>query len=233
MIRAVLARLARSDRSGPRFDLEARGSRFTMRPALAIQMMGPKWRERAEERYKDAARLAIGSELGEDWLQPDPDLGKVKALNGSHGRGASGWIPVLEWLGLQAAGGIVGLGAAEGARAGIRRIREKIREARQDDHRPLVSRGLAAFLAMEYVFENTEEREVLHVEVAQEPSVLGGRPPSETSYTGLEPWIVSLVNGPRKTRYVLVVSPEGDIDGCITAAMGEFDYMFGLLPPTD
>lgn len=86
---------------------------------------------------------------------------------------------------------------------------------------------------MEYVFEETDERQVLHVEAVQEPSVLGGRPPSELSYTGLEPWIVSLVNGSRKTRYVLVVSPEGDIEGCITAPAGEFDYMFGLLPPTE
>ncbi len=97
----------------------------------------------------------------------------------------------------------------------------------------MVSRGLAATLAMEHVFETTDETEVLHVEVVQEPSVLGGRPPSETSYTGLEPWIVSLVNGSRRTRYVLVVSAEGDIEGCILVAAGEFEPMFGLLPPTE
>ncbi len=97
----------------------------------------------------------------------------------------------------------------------------------------LVSRGLAAFLAMEHVFETTDESGVLNVEFVQEPSLLGGRPPSEMSYTGLEPWIVSLVNGSRKSRYVLVVSPEGEIQGCIVAKAGKFDPMYGLLPPVE
>jgi hypothetical protein len=60
---------------------------------------------------------------------------------------------------------------------------------------------------MQHVIEQTYETEILNVEFVEEPSVLGGRPPPETSYTGLEPWIVSVVNGSRKTRYVLVVSP--------------------------
>jgi len=134
---------------------------------------------------------------------------------------------VLEWLGLQ----VAGLGVAEALRTGIRRVRDKINEAKAKDHRVLVSRGLAALLAMEHVFETTNETEVLNVEFAQEPSVLGGRPPSETSYTGLEPWIVSLVNGSRRMRYVLVVSPEGEIQGMAAAEAGKLDPMYGLLPP--
>jgi hypothetical protein len=114
--------------------------------------------------------------------------------------------------------------------AGFRRIRDRLEEARAGKQRVLVSRGLAASFAMQHVFETTGEAGILNVEFCQEPSVLGGRAPTETTYTGLEPWIVSLVNGSRKTRYVLVVSPEGDVEGCIVAPAGEFDYMFGLLP---
>jgi hypothetical protein len=188
--------------------------------------------EKSEKR-PGLARIAIGTELDDGWLEADPDIGKVRVVDGVQGRGAAGWIPVIEWLGIHAAGGLVGLGASEAARAGLRRIRAKIEKARASDHRVMVSRGLAAFLAMEHVFETTNETGVLHVEVVQEPSVLGGRPPSETSYTGLEPWIVSLVNGSRRTRYVLVVSAEGSIEGCIAVAADEFEPMFGLLPPTE
>ncbi len=213
------------------FDLNAAGSRFTMQPGLAIQV-GHEWMEQSEKR-PGVARTAIGTEFGDDWLKADPDIGKVRVLDGSQGRGAAAWIPVIEWLGIHAAGGLVGLGASEAARAGLKRIRAKIEQARVANHRVMVSRGLAAFFAMEHVFETTDETEVLHVEVVQEPSVLGGRSPSETSYTGLEPWIVSLVNGSRRTRYVLVVSAEGDIEGCTSVAAGEFEPMFGLLPPTE
>jgi hypothetical protein len=223
--------VAGGDSEAPHFDLDAPGSRFTMRPALAVGL-GPDWMERSEEKG-DFAKAAISSEFGKSWLDSDPDLGRVKVLKGTQGRGAAGWIPVVEWLGLHAAGGLVGLGASQAARAGIRRIRERIRQAKASNRRPLVSRGLAAFLAMEHVFETTDETQILHVEFAQEPSVLGGRSPTEPSYTGLEPWIVSLVNGSRRTRYVLVVSAEGDIEGCTTVPAGEFEPMFGLLPPTE
>lgn len=202
-----------------------------MRLAMAVQL-GPRWMEHPDG-GRGVARAAISTELGDDWLKTDPDIGKVKAVDGSQGRGASGWIPVLEWVGMQAVGGLVGLAASEAARSAIRRIRARVEEARAAGHRVMVSRGLAATLAMEHVFETTDETEVLHVEVAQEPSVLGGRPPTEASYTGLEPWIVSLVNGSRRTRYVLVVGPEGEIAGCIISNAGEFEPMFGLLPPTE
>lgn len=198
-----------------------------MRPALAIQF-GGQWREESETR-SGVARDAISADFGEEWLARDDVLGEVEAIDGVRGRGAAGWIPVLEWIGFQ----VAGLGVAEGARAAIRRIRERIKEAEAKGHRVLVSRGLAAALAMEHVFETTTETEMLNVEFVQEPSVLGGRPPSETSYTGLEPWIVSLVNGSRCMRYVLVVSAAGEVQGIAQAEAGEFDPNFGLLPPID
>lgn len=230
---AMNRRLWRKDRSSSsgQLDLDTPGSRFTMQPGMAVQV-GRRWMEQSEKQT-GVARTAISAEFGDDWLEEDPDIGEVRVLDGVQGRGAAAWIPVIEWLGLHAAGGLVGLGAGEAARAGLKRIRAKIERARSEDHRVMVSRGLAATLAMEHVFETTDETEILHVEIAQEPSVLGGRPPSETSYTGLEPWIVSLVNGPRRTRYVLVVGAEGDIEGCISVASVEFEPMFGLLPPTE
>ncbi len=88
-------------------------------------------------------------------------------------------------------------------------------------------------LAMEHVFETTDETDVLQIEFAHEPSSLAGRPLSETSYTGIEPWIVSLVNGSRKTRYVLAVSPEGDIEGCIATPVGAFEAMYSPLSPKE
>lgn len=88
-------------------------------------------------------------------------------------------------------------------------------------------------LAMEHVFETTDETDVLQVEFANEPSSLAGGSLSETNYTGIEPWIVSLVNGSRKTRYLLAVSPEGDIDGCIPTPVGAIEAMYSPLPPNE
>jgi hypothetical protein len=201
-----------------------------MRPAVAIQV-GREWSERSE--HEDGvAPTALTVEFGEGWLEDDADIGELRVLDGVRGRGAATWIPILEWLGLHAAGGVVGLGASQLAREGIRRIRDRVRAARSSGHKVMVSRGLAAVLATEHVFETSDETEILQTEFVQEPSGIGGRPPSETSYTGLEPWIVSLVNESRRTRYLLVVGPEGDIEGCIRAPMGLFEAMYGLLPPT-
>jgi len=217
--------------SSNQFDLEAPGSRFTMRLAIAFPL-GEQWARESEAR-SGVAKEAIRKELGGQWLEPDPRLGKTRVVDGGLGRGASNWVPVLEWVGIHSAQGVVGMAAGQAVLAGLRRIRQKLSEAKSRQHRPLVSRGMAAFLAMQHVLETTDETSLLNVEFCQEPSVLGGRPPTELTYTGLEPWIVSLVNGSRKTRYVLVVSPEGDIVGCVIAPAGEFDYMFGLLPPVE
>jgi hypothetical protein len=93
---------------------------------------------------------------------------------------------------LHAAGGVVSYGAGWATREVIRRIRNKIEEARSSEHRVMVSKGLAAALAAEHVFEMTNETDVLHAEFVHEPSSLAGRPITETSYTGIEPWIVPL-----------------------------------------
>jgi hypothetical protein len=206
------------------FDLEAPGSRFTTHPAFAVRV-GHEWMDRSE-REAGVARRAIVAELGDSWIADDPDIGEATVLDGVQGRGAAAWIPIVEWIGLHAAGGVVGFGAGQAAREGIKRIWTKIKDARSCGHRVMISRGCAAFLAMEHVFETTDGEEVLQVEFAHEPSSLAGRPVTETSYVGIEPWIISLLDEPRKTRYVLAVSPEGDIEGCIATPVGVLEAAY-------
>lgn len=217
--------------SDSELDLEAAGSRFTMRPAFAIRV-GREWMDRSEHEA-GVARHAIADELGEGWLSADPDIGAPRVLDGVQGRGAAAWIPVLEWLGDKAGGELVGFAAGQAVLAGVRRVRDKMKEARSGGHRVMVSRGLAAVLAMEHVLETTDETGVLQVEFAQEPSSLAGRPLSETSYTGIEPWVISLVNASRRTRYLLVVSPDGNIEGCVATLVGEFEAVYSPLPPAE
>jgi hypothetical protein len=194
-----------------------------MRPALAIRV-NREWVERSE-RETGVARRAIAVEFGEEWAADDADIGKVKVLDGVRGRGAAAWIPVVEWTGLQVASGLMG----QAALAGIERVWAKIRDARSSEHRVMVSRGLAATLAMRHVFETTNEKDLLQVEFIYEPSMLAGRPLTETSYTGIEPWIVSLVDGSQKSRYLVAVNPEGDIEGCIATPVGTFEAMYSPL----
>ena len=209
------------------FDLEAPGSRFTMRPAIAVQV-GPEWRERSEKEAGVALR-AISEEFGDAWIASDPDIGDITVLDGVQGRGAAGWVPVLEWVGLQGANGVISYGAGQVAGKVAKRIWAKVREARSAGHRVMISRGTAALLAIEHVLLEVDESEVLIAEFVHEPSSLAGRPVSETSYTAFEIWIVSLVNESRTTRYLLALSPEGDIDGCVPVPMGEFEAMFSPL----
>lgn len=154
-------------------------------------------------------------------------------LDGVQGRGAANWIPVIEWLGDKAGGGLVGLAVGKAALAGIERIRTKIQQVRSGEHRVMVSRGLAARLAADHVFSTTDEAAVLQVEFAEEPSLLAGRPVTEVSYTGIEPWIISLVDEARTIRYLLTVGPEGDVQGYLATPMGKFEGMFSPLPPTE
>ncbi len=216
----------RKESSDSQLDLEAPGSRFTMRPAFAVQP-GPEWRERSE-REKGVARRAISAEFGDAWLSSDPIAGDVRVFDGVQGRGAAGWVPVLEWLGIQSTGGVISYGA--GQIAG--RIWDKVREARSAGHRVIISRGMAALISSEYVLREIGEPEIVVCEFVHEPSALAGRPVSETSYTGFEIWIVSLVNESLTTRYLLAVTPDGEVEGCVPVPMGEFEAMFSPLSPS-
>lgn len=199
-----------------------------MRPAFAVQV-GLEWRERSEKE-RGVARRAISAEFGDAWVG---DSDGMKVLDGVQGRGAAGWVPVLEWLGVQAAGGVISYGAGQAAGEIAKRIWAKVREARSAGHRVMVSRGMAAMLAIEHVLLETDESEVLTAEFVHEPSALAGRPVTETSYTGFEIWVVSLVNKSRTTRYLLAVSPDGEIEGCVPIPMGEFEAMFSPVPPSE
>ena len=199
-----------------------------MRPAIAVQV-DHKWADRFEMGEKGMAPAAVEAEFGRDWPDVGDDLGKATVFDGSYGRGAAGWIPVLEWTFDMATKGLAWTVVLELGK----RFRDAIAAARQgsgssagSDFRVFVSRGLAVILASAHVYEQTEEKEELQLEVVQEPTILSGNEPSEISYTGLEPWIVVLVNKSLSKRYVLAVGPAGEIHGEFSIPFGEFEAMF-------
>lgn len=174
------------------------------------------------------AETAIKAEFG-NWPGADRDLGKPTVIDGSHGRGTSGWIPVLEWTFDLASKGLawtVIRKVAGEIRAAIETARAKSGYRADHSHRVLVSRGLAVILACAHIYEETEEREQLRLEVAQEPTILSGNRPTEISYTGIEPWIVLLVNDSLTKRYMLTVSPHGEVLGYLCTAMDKWETMF-------
>jgi hypothetical protein len=136
-----------------------------MRPAFAVQVKR-EWIDKSE-RETGVARRALLTEFGDGWVADDPELGEMSVLDGTRGRGAANCIPVIEWLGDRAGGGLVALAVSKAA--------------------------------------------------------------PETSYTGIEPWIVSLVNESRTTRYLLTVDPQGDAQGCLATPMGKFEAMYSPL----
>lgn len=199
-----------------------------MRAALAIQVDQHKW-----GLGSNRAGAALAAELGDGWATAETDLGDAEVLDGVQGRGAASWIPIVEWLGIHAAGGVVGGATWKAVLASYRQLRNKVEQAREKGHRVRVSQGLAVMLAALYVADDRSEKEPLQLEFVAEPSYLAGRPITETSYTGFEPWLVSLVDRERKNRYLLVVGPEGDIQGCVVTPIGQFEAMFSPVQPPE
>jgi hypothetical protein len=125
------------------------------------------------------------------------------------------------------------MAASQSVLAAYRQLRQKVEEAKASGHRVRVSRGLAVMLAAQHVVDECEDPGPLQLEFADEPSYLAGRPITETSYTGFEPWLVSLLNQARKRRYLLIIGPEGDVQGCVKTPLGAFEAMFSPVPPID
>lgn len=158
-------------------------------------------------------------------------LGKRHAINGSYGRGAEGWLPVVEWLTDAAIGKVVTDTAWAGIKAAAREVRDLLRRLRDKEIRFLVSRGAAAMIARDYLIESGEPG-VLNVEGVAEPRALAGLDPTELSYLGVEPWLVSVVNEQRTSRYVVAVSPSGEVmDSMRFSTGGDFQAMWGVPPP--
>src|ERR1700733_1405585 len=163
-----MARLfKRGSSDPPQFDLEAAGSRFTMRAALAVQVDQQKWRLGS-----GGSRRALAAELGEGWATDERDLGDAEILDGSQGRGAANWIPVIEWLGVTAAGGVVGGASWAAVVAPYRQLRRKVDDAKARGHRVRVSRGLAVILAADHVVDQFGKKGPLRLEFVDEPSLL-------------------------------------------------------------
>lgn len=221
---------AHSDPVDPRnprgLDLQAPGSRFSNHVAIAVPSMH-EFGNRAELREPGIAEVALREKLGPRALDDADGLGTPEAIDGSWGRGAASWIPVLEFVGVAIAGGITW----DAIKAGIGSLRTTLRRAEDKGEQAYISRGAAAVLAIGEVIDRELEDEPLDIEVAEEPSGLAGQEITETSYTGFEPWIVSLINREQTVRYVVAVAADGKIEGLLELPISQGTRVFGPLPP--
>lgn len=217
----------------PSGDPDRSGSRFTSQVAIAASAMrshGDRW----ESAYPKTAAItadALRAHLGTDAFDPD-EAGQVPAaVDGSVGRGAASWIPVLEWTVTVAIGGVIGNAAWDGLKAAGRRAAKLLAQARDDGEQVFVSRGLAAILAASHILETTDETGILDTESVVEPSAMLDRPVTELSYGGFEPWLVLLLNEKRDTRYLVAVAADGQIEGAIRIPMTDYEQLIPPLPP--
>jgi hypothetical protein len=214
----------------PDWDPEKRGSRFTSRAALAVltRKGGVTRFQRAET---GVATEVITDALGPDALTRDPDLGPPRAVDGSDGRGAEVWAPVIEWTVQVGIAGIVGNAAWDALKGAAARLRDLTERSRRDGVRINVSRGSAALIAIGHILDEGHEDDVIDVEFAEEPSTLGRGRPQELNYVGADPWLVSLLNATRTRRYIVVVMPDGSIGGSLGLELAPIERAY--LPPSD
>jgi len=221
------------------WDLNAPGSRFSPRPAIAFGIPEEAWaRDIRPGQYEaaatSAAEEAFRREIG-DWALDDEqeEIGRPQALSGSTGRGAAGLAAVLEFVAIKAAGGVIATAAGMAFKTFLARVK---RERRHDNERAIglnVSRGGAAYLAIAEVAEHHEPSEWFEVEAVEEPSSIAGANASELSYVGLEPWIVLLRNPERTYRYIVVVASNGEVEGVSKSAISEWERLLFLPPPEE
>jgi hypothetical protein len=209
------------------WDPERPGSRFTRRPALAIAS-----RRGGESVYDfdsdtgDAMRV-IAETVDEEFLRGDEALGEASVLDGARGRGAEGWVPVVEWTANAVGQGLVGIAASHAMVRAGRRLRELRSRLRDADVDLLVSRGAAEVLAVEHVVRAGMETEgALDVESVVEASFMAGGISPETNYVGADPWLVSLLNADRTRRYVVGVQPDGSVAGVLMLTINELQTAY-------
>lgn len=214
-----------SSTSYPGFmDPDAAGSRFTMRPAFAVLT-----------RPRGASRFDTGDDLGDaqaivnDAMAAPaelvvPALGRPTIVDGSHGRGASGWAPIVEWTIDLVATGI----AWDLMKQSARQLRALVGRLRGSGVRIAISRGSAALLAIEHVLSTIDESGVLDIEAIDEPSAYAGRGVTELSYTEIEPWLVSLVNETLTKRYIVAIGPDGQVLDHMAFPISEAERLYGV-----
>lgn len=209
---------------GHDWDLDDPGSRFSRHPSIALGIPESEWDLDSDEGFERGAAEAFKRYFGDWILEEQEDLGQPEAVPGSVGRGASGLAAVLEFVALHAAGGVISVAAG----LAFKRFWSRARDAFTGEGRApaFVSRGGAAYLSAAEVAERFGAEEPLEVEGVEEPSSFSGRPISELSHVGLEPWIVLLRNRERLRRYVVVVKSNGEILGALETPMGEWEHIF-------
>lgn len=216
-------------RDGP--DRETPGSRFTSHVGFAVIRGASGASPYAEGSDTGDAQAVVASLLDEIPAAETSALGERSAIQGAYGRGASAWIPVLEFALSAAIAGVIGNAAWEQLKTGARQVRNLLRSWRSDNAKVLVSRGAAALVAIQHVVESGESG-ILDVEAVEEPSAVAGRETPEMNYVGIEPWLVSLVNESRTTRFVVAVDPQGEVLDSMRLPMSEQEAIYGL-PPRD
>jgi hypothetical protein len=193
-------------------ELEGPRGRFNVRPAVAIAFSEEVWNRGDSPSAEEALRQG-----GLDWLlEEDAALGPAQAVDGSAGRGAEGWIAVVEWLGDAVSHGVVDVAIGYGFARVVDRLRGR-REAQPEDRTGgfEVSRGGAAVLAGVHAAETFGEGGPLEIEAVEEPSSIAGYEITELSYVGVEPWIVLLRNREARDRFFVVVMPDGTVEGAL------------------
>src|SRR5688500_12011368 len=93
--------------------------RFTTRPAIAI---GTAEHEGGE--HGKTADAVVREWVGEWVFEESPELGTPEAVDGSVGRGASGWFAVVEWLGNSIADNVVDVAVGYALAKTLGRLRE-------------------------------------------------------------------------------------------------------------
>jgi hypothetical protein len=211
---------------GEGFDPDTPAGRFNRHPAIAIGF-GGEYADGEGVVARDALREAVGGWV----LDEQPELGRGRPFDGSAGRGAEGWVAVVQWAAEAVADNIVDIAIGYALARTIGRLRDRKQE-REREGKFLnieVSRGTAAALAAADVAEHFGEPGPLEVEAVEEPSGIAGYEVSELSYTGLEPWIVLLRNMQAEVRYIVVVLPDGTVAGRLKVPFLEFEAGY-LLP---
>jgi len=214
------------------WDPERPGSRFTRRPALAVaSRRGGKSVYDPGSDTGDAQRV-IAETIDEEFLRGDEGLGEARVVDGGRGRGAEGWVPVIEWVANAVGAELVGAAASYAMLRAGKRLRELLRRLGDANVDLLVSRGAAEVLAVEHVVRAGMEAEgALDVEAVTEPSFMAGDTPPEMNYVGADPWLVSLLNADHTRRYVVGVQPDGSVVGVLMLPINELQAAY--LPPRD
>jgi hypothetical protein len=195
-------------------DPEAPGTRFTLRPALAVYgLRDSDDGLSTEDEVKEV--------LGEKALQPIPGLGEGTALRGGVGLGGEGWAAVIEWIAQPAVAGVIGALTWEASKAAARALADLIREKRPEG-KILVSRGAAVLIAVDHLLTAENPAELV-LDAVDEPTAIGGHQSPQAGYANIEPWVVLMIDPVHMTRYVVIVSPGGEIRGHMKAPMEAFE----------